>query len=217
MRAEGIYGLHNPDKPSREAQLLVINLRARPIVENLLLGRMDPKEIAKKANARLGEFFTSEGIEAYGHYYWNVARLTVEDWSQLLKDYDTQRQNTLSIIQVGPAMALHKMGFQQSIDSKTILKDMLEGVYFDFREWKTKEHGLSRTKAFSALARSATLLDMQLSQADGALKDSLKAFEQFRMQHSKKTPPGMRELAPDGNYSNSGVKMLEAPSDEVEV
>lgn len=211
MRNEGIYGLHNPDKAAREAHLLVTNLRARPIIENLLLGRMEPKEIAKKANARLGEFFTADGIEAYSHYYWNTSRLSVQDWSQLLEDYDVQRQNTLSIIQVGPSMALHKMGFQQIIDSKTILRDMLEGVYFDFREWKTHRHGTDRTKAITALAKSAVLLDGQLSMADSAIKESLRAFEQFRMQHSRDNVQSVRDLAPDGNYTNSGARLLEAP------
>jgi hypothetical protein len=214
MRSEGIYALHNPDKSAKEAHLIVTNLRARPIIESLLLGRMEPKEIAKKINTRLGEFFTAEGIESYKHYYWNTDLLSVEDWSQLLADYDVQRQNTLAILQVGPSMALHKMGFQQLLDSKTILRDMLEGLYFDFREWKTKDHGINRTRSMTAIAKAATMLDTQLSQSDSALKDSLRAFEQFRMQHAKVTVPGLRDVAPEGNYTQSGARLLEASTSE---
>ena len=214
LRSEGIYSIHNPDKVIKEANLIVTNLRARPIIESLLLGRMDPKDVAKKVNSRLGEFFTSEGIETYAHYYWNTGLLKVEDWAQLLSDYDVQRRNAMAIVQVGPSLALHKMGFQQAIDSKTILKETMEALYFDMREWKAEPRSESRTTALTRIARGMVQLDAQLSQADSALKDSLRAFEQFRMQHAQASVPGIKDLAPDGNYSNSGAKLLEAGNSE---
>lgn len=210
-RLEGIHGLHIQDKASREANLIVTNLRARPIIESLLLGRIEPKEIAKKVNTRMAEFFTGDGIDAYRHYYWQVGILRVEDWAKLLEEYEVQRQNSLAIIQVGASMALHKMGFQQQIDSKSMLREMQQAIFFDFQEWKTKPHGMDRTRALSGLAKSAVLVDNQLSQADGAMKDSLKAFEQFRMETNKKNVVDMNELAPDGNFSGSGVRLLESP------
>jgi DNA/RNA-binding domain of Phe-tRNA-synthetase-like protein len=210
MRAEGIYALHQPDKGAREAAILVTNLRARPIVENLLLGRMDAKEIAKKTNQRLAEFHTAEGIEAYGRYYWNVSLLRVEDWAKLLEDYEIQRQQALSIVQGGAAMALHKMGFQQQIESKTMLKEMMEGLFFDFREWKNMPLSASKTKAITTIARTAAAVDEQLSQADSAMKESLKAFEQFRMKHAEQMVPDVRSIATAGNYTGSGARLLEA-------
>lgn len=210
MRAEGVFSLHNPDKSTREANLLVTNLRCRILVENLLLGRVEPKEVAKKVNARMGEFFTSAGIEAYAHYYWNVGLLRVEDWAKLLEDYEVTRQQTLAILQVGPSLALHKMGFQQSIDTKTILKETMEALYFDMREWKVQPRSSFRTQALTSLAKGMVQVDTQLSQADSALKDSLKAFEQFRMQHAEKAVPDLRVIAPDGNFTGSGIRLLEA-------
>jgi hypothetical protein len=210
LKIEGIYLLHHPDQGSREAALLVTNLRARPIAENLLLGRMDTKEIAKKINSRLGEHFTAEGVEAYGRYYWDVSLLRVEDWSLLLEEYEVQRQNTLAIVQGGAAMALHKMGFQQQIETKTMMREMMEGLFFDFREWKTMPLSPSRTKALTSIAQAAARVDIQLSQADSALKESLRAFEAFRMQHSQIGVQDMKQLAPAGNYSGSGARLLEA-------
>lgn len=216
LRTEGIYSIHNPDRAIQQANLIVTNLRARPIIESLLLGRMEAKDVAKKVNARLAEFFTVEGIEAYQHYYWNVGLLKVEDWAILLADYGVQKSNTMAIVQVGPSLALHKMGFQQAIDSKTILRETMEALYFDLKEWKTQPLSVNRTKAFTNIARGMVQIDAQLSQADSALKDSLKAFEQFRMQHSESTVPDIKDLAPAGNYTNSGAKLLEAnnPEDE---
>ncbi len=216
LKEEQIYSLHHPDKYTRECHLLVTNFKARPLIENLLLGRIDAKEIAKKVNSRLGEFVTVEAIEAYSRYYWNVGLLTVEEWSTLLADYEQQRQQTVAIVQGGSAMALHKMGFQQQIESKIILRDILEGLYFDFREWKSKPQSAAKTKAMTTIARSAVAVDMQLSQADSALKESLKAFEHFRVQHQQMPVIDIHDLAPGGNYTGSGAKMLEAPIEREE-
>ncbi len=214
LKEEGLYGLTFRDKATMDAQLIVTNLRARPIVEQLLLGRMEPREIAKRVNARLNEYLTAESVQAFGLYYWDVSLLSVEDWAQLYQDYDVQRANALSIVQVGPSMALHKMGFSQALESKTILKEMLEGLYFDFREWKTQPLSERRTKSMTAIAKAAVMVDDRLSQADSAIKDSLKAFEQFRMKHADQTPKDMKDLAPAGNFSGSGAKLLEEKKQE---
>lgn len=217
MKSESIFGMHVRDKSVQEANQIVTNLRARSVVEQLLLGRVEAKDLAKKVNSKMATFFTSEGIEAYRHYYWNVGLLRVEDWAKLLEEYEQQRANTLAIVQVGASMALHKTGFQQQIDSKLMLRTMQEALFFDFQEWRTKKHGMDRSKALAGIAKAAVMVDNQLSQADSAMKESLKAFEQFRMETEKRTVPGMTEVAPGGNYSNSGAKMIEAPIKEDEI
>jgi hypothetical protein len=91
---------------------------------------------------------------------------------------------------------------------------MLEGLYFDFREWKTQPLSERRTKSMTALAKAAVMVDDRLSQADSAIKDSLKAFEQFRMKHAEHTAKDMKDLAPSGNYSGSGAKLLDEKKQE---
>lgn len=214
LKSEGIFGIHTQSKAVREANTIVMDNRARPLVEDLLLGRLEPKEVAKKVNSKLAIFLTDEGVEAYRHYYWQVSIIRVEDWARLLANQDLQKNNVLAITQVGAALALHKTGFQQHIDSKSMLRTMQESIFFDFQEWKTKKHSTERTKALTNLAKSAVMVDEQLSQSDSALKDSLKAFEQFRMETAKTGVPDIRNLAPGGNYSGSGAKLIEAKSKE---
>src|SRR4051812_39180390 len=118
MKDEKIFGLHNPDAATQQCFQIITNLRARPIVEDLLLGRVEAKEVARKVNARLGEFVTSDAIEAYNQYFWNTTLLKVDEWAVLLRDLHVRREHSLAILQVGPAMALHKHGFQQQLDQK---------------------------------------------------------------------------------------------------
>ncbi len=63
-------------------------------------------------------------------------------------------------------------------------------------------------------ARSMTLIDERMTESNSLLKDSLKNFEKFRMNHAKNQVIDMRELAPDGNFSGSGAKLLEKPEEE---
>lgn len=210
LKSEGIFTFHIQSKGVLEANQIVMNLRARGMIESLLLGRLDPKDIAKKVNTKLGTYFTEEGIDAYRHYYWQVGIIRVEDWMQLIPDGDPSKSNVIAISQVGAALALHKTGIQQQIDSKSMLRSVQEAMFFDFQEWKTKKHGNERTKSMTYLAKAMVSVDEQLSQSDSALKDSLKAFEQFRMETEKVAVPDVRSFAPGGNFSKSGAKLIEA-------
>lgn len=209
MRQEGIYGLHNPDEASLEAARIVNHLRARPIIQDLLLGHHHPVMIAKKVNARLNEHFTSEGIEVYGHYYWNVNLLRIDEWDALLVNHQEERQRTLAILKNGGSMALHQAGFSQELESKAILQEMQEAIYFDFVEWQKQPLSLVKTKMMATAAKSITLIDERLQESNSLLKDSLKNFEKFRMQHARRAVVDVHELAPEGNFTNSGAKLLE--------
>jgi hypothetical protein len=210
LKAEGIFTFHIQSRGVQEANQIVMNFRARGMIESLLLGRLDPKDIAKKVNTKLGTYFTEEGVDAYRHYYWQVGIIRVEDWMLLIPDGDPGKSNIVAISQVGAALALHKTGIQQQIDSKSMLRSVQEAMFFDFQEWKTKKHGNDRTKSMTYLAKAMVSVDEQLSQSDSALKDSLKAFEQFRMETEKVAVPDVRSFAPGGNFSKSGAKLIEA-------
>ncbi len=91
---------------------------------------------------------------------------------------------------------------------------MQESLYFDFVEWRGKKHGSERTKSLTGIAKAAVMVDEQLSQSDSALKESLKAFEQFRMETEKVAVPDVRSVATVGNFSKSGARLIEAKSRE---
>lgn len=215
LRNEGIYGLFFSEKAEKEASNLIMDLRVRPLIEHLLLGRLPEMEIAKKINSRFNLHLSVGTVERYHHYYWNVELLRVEDWALLYENNYVAKEAAIAIAQVGPALALHKLGFDQNIDSKSMLRIMQEGLFFDFMQWKAQPLSGEKTKAMTSIARSAVSVDEQLSSSDSALKDSLKAFEHFRMKHGEKKTPDVRTLAPGGNYTGSGAKLLDdIPQDD---
>lgn len=217
LRANQIHSLHNPDKTVRDATALLVDFKARKLIEQLLLGRMEPKDVALKTNSRLGTFLTATIIKTYGHYYWNVGLLKSGEWVEFFKAYEENEfSNSMSILRGGPAMALHLTGFKQHLESKEILRNIQEGMYFDFLEWQKKPHGSDRTKAMTSLAKSVSHVDVRLSESDSALRESLKAFENFQMKHSKLKVPGIDEIALGGTFTDSGAEMKELapPQDE---
>jgi hypothetical protein len=211
MRSEGIWSMHNPDAPMQEATAILQNPKVREVVEQLLLGRLDPKEVAKKVNARFEEHCTTAGIESYRHCYWNVTLCSIEDWDRILgkANYQT-REKAISALTIGPSMALHQTGFAQNIESKTVMKAVQEALYFDFLRWKAEPMSPDKTRALTGIAAGLCKVDEQLQQADSALRDALKSLEQFRMQHAEFQVQSIRDLAPAGNFSLSGAKLLEA-------
>ena len=212
LRSAGVWSMHNPDESVRSAVTIIPNIRVRKLVEQLLLGRIDPKEVAKKVNSRLGTFFKATAIQTYSHYYWNCALLKTQDWIDFYDAYESSEKSmSMAILQNGPAMALHATGFQQHLESKEMLREMQESLYFDFRDWKAQPRSITKTRAMTSIAKAATQVDVRLSEADSALRESLKAFEQFRMEHAQKGVKSIEDLAPHGNFTESGADIKELP------
>lgn len=212
LRGLGVWSMHNPDEAVNNAMQLLGNSKARKIIEQLLLGRIDPGEVAKKANSRLQSFFTVETIQAYAHYFWNTSLLKTNEWLHFFENYDRgDTSKSISVLHGGPSSALHHAGFQQNLESKEMLREMMEGIYFDFKDWKAQPMSVNKTRALTNLAKSATQIDVRLSEADSALRDSLKAFEAFRMEHAQKGVQSIDDLAPQGNFTESGIDIKELP------
>jgi len=212
LREEGIWSLHNPDSTVRSATEVLVAFKVRRLVEQLLLGRMDPKEVAKKVNSRLSVYYTGAIIKTYHHYYWNCDLLKSDDWVEFFAQYEkSEASKSMAVLQGGPAMALHITGFRQHLESKDMLRTMQEGLFFDFLDWQKQPRSTERTRSMSNLAKAASQVDVRLSESDSALRDSLKAFEQFRMKHAQEEVMGIDDLAPAGTFTDSGAPMKELP------
>ncbi len=64
-------------------------------------------------------------------------------------------------------------------------------------------------KSIAVLGKTVVECHEALSTSDMALKDVLKQFERFQVEHPHASPGDIRNLAPFGNYSGSGVQERE--------
>lgn len=212
LRNHGIWSLHNPSPDTQDAVQLLADIPVRKVLEQLLLGRLDPKEVASRVNSRFRRFITADAVMTYSHYFYNCSLMKSADWVSFFERYDrTEQQRSMAIVQGGSGMALHKAGFRQEIETKDMLRDMLETINFDFKEWKNAPLGKERTMAFATLAKAATGIDERLSESSTAVRDHLAIFKQWQMTHAPSSVKGIEEIAPHGNFSESGAELKELP------
>lgn len=212
LRAHGIWSLHNQTPDVIDAIQLLSDHTIRRDLEKLLLGRIDFKEITSRLNSRFRRFLTTEAVTAYGHYFFNCSVMKMADWVAFFERYDRAEQHkSLAIVQGGSSMALHVAGFRQDIETKEMLRDMMETINFDFKDWKNAPRSLDRTRAFATLAKAATGIDERLSESSTAVRDHLAVFKQWQMTHSPSQVKGIEDIAPHGNFSESGADLKELP------
>lgn len=212
LRKHGVWTLHNPNEDIRQMTQILIDLQVRKTVEQLLLGHLDPKEIASRVNSRYRKFYTGDIIADYGHYFWNCSLMKSTDWVSFFEMYDrAEQQKSMSIVHGGGGMALHTAGFRQDIESKDMLREMMEAIHFDFRDWKNTPRSAERTRAFATLTKAATAIDERMAESSTAVRDHLAVFKSWQMTHSHNNVTGIEDLAPHGNFSESGAELKELP------
>lgn len=212
LRKHQIWSLHNANDDTKEATQILIDPQIRKTIEQLLLGRLDPREIANKVNSRFRKFYTGEIIADYAHYFWNCSLMKTNDWVVFFEQYDrSDQQKSLSIIQSGGGMALHVAGFKQDIEAKEMLREMAEAIHFDFKDWKNQPRSAERTRAFATLTKAATAIDERMSESSTAVRDHLALFKSWQMTNSPQKVQGIEDVAPHGNFSESGADLKELP------
>jgi len=211
-----IYSFVFPDKYTLEAQSYLTNFEVRPLIQDFLLARMRPLDIAKKVNAKANTLCTEEGIDRYRHFFWNTNLLKIEDWSKLFAN-PGERNKITNIIKNGARYASHKHGFMERIEAKELLKEALGIIYFDLQDWKHKSASIEKTKAISTIIHDAETIDDRLSSVAITMKETLKQFEAFRTQHVKAPITPIMETAPLGNYSGSGMLLESSDVETIQI
>jgi hypothetical protein len=208
LKKEKVWGLFHPDRPVEEANDLLANLRLRPAVEKLLLGGEEPFKIAQQVNERLDSYLTADGIQTFRHYYWNPSIVAVQDWPLLIPDLRDQ-QNALSILRSGPEHAYRKAGFRVIVQSKSVLRRMVEGLAEDFEDWMAQPTSREKSRALVGLATAAVKLDDQLQEGGEDLEKIMKLFERTHIETRQVQATPVNELAEAGTFSRSGVPLVE--------
>lgn len=209
-----IYGLFFQDRFTVEAKSYLNDPDIKHHVEQLLLVRnpiMKPYEIAKKINAKFDTLYTGDGIDRYRHYFWNVRIMRLDDWAKIFNN-PSEKSKVMGALRNSPHYTLSKLGFQQKIEIKEALRELSEIVYIDMQDWKHKPVSPEKTKALFTIGQTFSGIEDRLSNMDVTMKETLKQFEKIRVEHIKANVTDIHDTAAIGNYSNSGMKLIEAPT-----
>ncbi len=207
LRKMEIYDLFFPNEAVQEAWAILADPQKRGLIEQALMARIDPKLIATKLNKKFGWFLTEDGVERFGHYFWNVKLLSFDEWGRFLYERTAMYDRHLALLQGPPSLAFFHLRLEQTIESKKMIQRVQEIAYHNLEEINTRA-GVSpdKVKAIGILGKVVKECHDALSTSDMALKDILSNFERWRMEHPQQNPPSIHELAPGGNFTGSGAE-----------
>lgn len=208
LRDNQVYDLFYPTEAVDQAWSILADPNQRLIIEQVLMARLDLKTAAQKLNRKNGWFLTAEGLQTFYHFFWNVKLLTFDEWGRFLYERTAMYDRHLALLQAPPQLAYFHLRLEQVIESKRMIQRVQEIAYNMIEEINLRP-GIAqdKVKAVGILGKTVIEAHNSLSTSDMALKDVLQQFERFRMEHPLKTPPDIRQLAPGGNYTGSGVEV----------
>lgn len=207
LRAEGVYEMFHPNLLVEEAWSILKDPMKRSMVEQALLARLDLKVAALKINMRMNWKLDAKAMATFGHFFWNVKLLTFDEWGRFLYGRSAMYERAMALLQGQQQVALHNLHLEQTVESKRMIQRAQEICYFTLEEVSQKPGTSSdKVKAITVLTKGIVECHNALSTSDMAIKDILKNFERFRMEHPQTPARSIHELAPHGNYSGSGAK-----------
>ena len=206
LREHGVFELFFPSSATHEAWDILSDPFKRLQVEQVLLARLDRKAMAGRLNKKYNWHLTAEGLSAFNDFFWNVKSMSWDDWGRFLFGRSMMYEKYLGLLQASPQLAFFHLQLEQTIESKDMIQRAQEIAYFTLEEVSQKPGtGPDKVKAIGVLGKTIVDCHEALSTSDMALKDILKNFERFRMEHPQIPPPDIKSLAPAGNFSGSGV------------
>jgi hypothetical protein len=206
LRDQQVYELFHPTPAMNEAWEYLTDHLKRMMVEQGLLARIELKTLAQKLNKKNAWHLTESGLEAYRHFFWNTKLLTFDQWGRYLYERSVFYDRYMALLQAERPLAFFLMRFEQQLESKKVIQRAMEIAAFTLEE-VNQVPGVrnDKIKAIGILTKAINDCHQSLSTSDMALSGVLKEFEKFRMKTAGDLPKDIRQLAPAGNFSGSGV------------
>lgn len=208
LRDQGVYEAFFPNDAFNDALELLASPEKRLLVEQILMSRLDLKQAAIRVNQARNMMMTEEALTTYRHYFWNIDLLTFDDWGRYLYGRSAMYEKYMALLQAPLKLAYHHLRIEQQIESKNMIRDIMELAYFTAMEVGQRPGtGMEKVKAIALMGKLVNECHQSLSTSDMALKDVLGQFENFRMTHPQALPPAIQELAPASNFTGSGADL----------
>lgn len=204
LRDLKIYELFHPNAAMTEAWEILAHQEQRRDVEKVLLARLDLKVTLQKINAKHGWFLSVPGVEMFRHCFWNVPSMTFDEWGRYMYNRTAMYDQYVSLLLASPRLAFYHLRLDQTIESKRMIQDTQKIAHSLLLEVSEKPgSSVDKIKSVGILGKLVVETHNALSTSDMALKDVLKQFENWRMEHPQLMPPSLKQLAPSNNFSGA--------------
>tara|TARA_Y100000310_G_C20516184_1_gene731317 strand:- start:468 stop:1013 length:546 start_codon:yes stop_codon:yes gene_type:complete len=168
----------------------------------MLLGRVAYPEIVSRLQGRFEVKLTEKAIQYYESFFYNVALLSFDEWSDFFAVHDSSSAFDRRVaLSGGEGMALHRLGFKTIVESKTVMQTVQQELYFRFKDIARRPTSGGTVRMLNSTARTLVVVDARLKESDLALKEVIDQFRKFQMEHPDERVADVRQLAEQGGYS----------------
>lgn len=209
LRKQGIHDLWFPHPHVQEAYKILSSPHLRADVQQLLLSPLRVEEAVKRLNKHHDIKLTIEGVEAFGHYFWNKSLLSMSEWMEFLEDRPMASEN-ITMLRVSPDVAQSLVpwiagmaGPPATLNTGTVARRLRDIAFLKVLEIERQPATLAHSKMMKNYSDVIRGMEAEMRQSEVALRDVLKAFEKFRLRKDDATVPAIEEVA-GPNYSHSG-------------
>ena len=204
IRRQRIMSLVREDKHIKSVRFILSDHRVRKTTQLLLISGACPEDIAEYVKEITGKKLHAKAINLFRHYFWNVEKLSLEQWSVFLKDWP-DRDLYLNCRERGEDYTLWKLGYRIDTTDNELLACMLHEAQNRFFETS----GRGNTKDTAATAKlwadiAFRALDEKNKSGD-AVKQVLDELKSIAIHLNDTKTPSIDEVS-NGRHSNRGFR-----------
>jgi hypothetical protein len=216
LRSTGIHELFYPKDSVEEAQATLLDPPRRDFVEQYLFARLNRRPAQARAeltavNKKTSWGLTLAGVEAYKRLYWDVDLLSYDDWVAFLSNRTNRANRDLLLLEGGgERLALQRLRLLDGIKSRDVLEEAMSMNHRLLLELDLDpSSAIKKAGPFAHLVTCASTIHNALAKVDEGIGKTLEKFEKFHMETTSKRAPSFKDIAPAGNITGSGVRLLE--------
>jgi hypothetical protein len=209
LKEQRIFDMWYPNRAVREAQLILMDTFLREKLEPMLLSSLSHSAIARKLRKYTSIALSSDGVTAFGHYFWNRKMLTQPQWLEYLRGRTFTNVYVQSLV-TSPDMAPQHVPYVAGLSgppsdfSSAEAAARMGQIAFKYAlELEHRPATLDNTLALKSCMSVVEKADVIMRRSDVALRDVLRQFQKFRMRLDEARVIDVKQLT-DGNYSKSG-------------
>jgi hypothetical protein len=171
-----------------------------------LLGRVSTEDLSLHLLDAYGLDISEETVKAFKHYYFDVDKMSVDDWAPLLESLPgSDPSYYTSAMDGGATVAAYRLGREINVSIRDAVKEAVTGLYVSLHEIRHWSASPSKVKVLSDTVSALAKAHNVISTADAELASVAHELRQFKLARNKTKPAALNALT-GGNHSGSGKR-----------
>lgn len=206
LKDNKIYYLVHPDSVVAACTRLLDNNAIKRDVYVSILGRVSAEDLSLHLFDAYGMDISTETVKAFKHYYFDVDRMSIDDWSPLLESMPgSDPSYYASALDGGATVAAYRLGRELNVSIRDAVKEAVTGLYVSLHEIRHWSASPSKVKVLSDTVSALSKAHNVISTADAELASVAHELRQFKLARNNTKPAALNALT-GGHHSGSGKR-----------